>query len=193
MTDLPKPAQQNGRVFVLSGPTAVGKGTVVSLLKQRYPQLLVSISATTRPPRTGEVDGVHYYFISDEKFDDLVANDGLLEWALVHRTHRYGTLRETVEQGAAEGKVVLLEIDLQGARQVRSTMPDAVQIFLKPPSWQELVARLKGRGTETEEQQLNRLETAKVELAAESEFDHCVVNDDLSQTVDTLADLMGLA
>lgn len=177
---------------VLAGPTAVGKGTVVQSLRARHPQLVVSVSATTRAPRPGEIDGVHYHFLSDAQFDDLVASGGMLEWAVVHGHHRYGTPRGPVEDALARGEDVLLEIDLDGARQVRQSMPDAHFVFLAPPSWEVLVARLEGRGTENEEERRRRLETAKVELAAEEEFDVTVTNDDLDTAVIELAQLMGL-
>lgn len=180
------------RVFVVSGPTAVGKGTVVARLKQRYPEVFVSVSATTRSPRPGEVDGVHYHFVTDDQFDELVAGDGLLEWALVHGSNRYGTPRSAVDEAVEQGRVVVLEIDLQGARQVRKTYPDAQQVFLEPPSWDELVRRLVGRGTETPEQQERRLITAKEELARAGEFDHVLVNTEIDQTVDDLVGLLGL-
>ncbi len=180
------------RVFVVSGPTAVGKGTVVARLKQRHPEVFVSVSATTRSPRPGEVDGVHYHFVTDEEFDEMAAHDGLLEWAVVHGTNRYGTPRGPVDQAVAEGRAVVLEIDLQGARQVRRTYPSAQQIFLEPPNWDELVRRLVGRGTETPEQQERRLETAREELARVEEFDHVVVNHEIDQTVDDLVGLLGL-
>lgn len=180
------------RLTVLAGPTAVGKGTVVQALRKLHPELVVSVSATTRPPRPGEVDGVHYRFLSDGEFDELIASDGMLEWATVHGRHRYGTPRGPVEDALARGERVLLEIDLDGARQVRASMPGARFIFLAPPSWGALVARLVGRGTENEEERLRRLETAKIELAAESEFDVTVINDDLDRTVSELAQVMGL-
>nr|WP_245725672.1 guanylate kinase [Propionibacterium cyclohexanicum] len=181
-----------GRVYVISGPTAVGKGTVVSRLQKLYPQIFVSVSATTRPPRPGEVDGVSYHFLDDRSFDQLLASGGLLEWATVHGAARYGTPREPVERAVAQGRRVVLEIDLQGARQVRESYPKAVQIFLAPPSWDELIRRLRGRGTETPAQQARRLRTAREELAAESEFDHVVVNDEVQKTIDELVGLMGL-
>lgn len=180
------------RVFVISGPSGVGKGTVVARLVELYPDLMVSVSATTRSPRPGEIPGESYIFTSDATFDSLVASDGLLEWALVHGTARYGTPRAPVEAAVEAGRTVILEIELQGARQVRQTYPAAVHIFLAPPSWAELVSRLAGRGTETADQQARRLQTARVELAAEGEFDHVVVNRDVDQTVAELADLMGL-
>jgi len=180
------------RVSVIAGPTGVGKGTVVSRLRVLHPEVFVSISATTRPPRPGEVDGVHYYFVDDDTFDELVASDGLLEWALVHGSARYGTPRSPVEEAVAAGRVVILEIDIQGARQVRHTYPAAQQIFVAPPSWEELVQRLAGRGTETADQQARRLETARVEMQAASEFDHVVVNGDVEETVRDLVALLGL-
>src|SRR6478609_5292482 len=159
------------RLTVVSGPTAVGKGTVVGRLSREHPELFVSVSATTRPPRPGEVDGQHYLFVTEQEFDDMVAADALLEWAVVHGRHRYGTPRAPVLRALAEGRPAILEIDLQGARQLRTTWPDAQFVFLAPPSWEELVRRLVGRGTETEEERTRRLDTATRELAAESEFD----------------------
>ncbi|NJC22443.1 guanylate kinase [Arthrobacter pigmenti] len=180
------------RLTVLAGPTAVGKGTVSTYIRDNYPEVALSVSATTRPPRPGEVEGVHYHFVSSEEFDALVESDQMLEWAHVHGRNRYGTLRRTVIDAMAEGKSVLLEIDLQGARQVKETMPEANFVFLAPPSWEEMVRRLVGRGTETAEEQQQRLETAKLELAAEPEFDHTVVNDNVQRAADELVSLMGL-
>ncbi|MGG5171342.1 guanylate kinase [Pseudarthrobacter sp. J1738] len=177
---------------VLAGPTAVGKGTVSTYIRDNYPQVWLSVSATTRAPRPGEIDGVHYFFKSAEEFDQLVADGQMLEWAVVHGQNRYGTLRSSVEDAVAAGKAVLLEIDLQGARQVKKAVPDARFVFLSPPSWDEMVRRLVGRGTETPEEQQRRLETAKLELAAEPEFDHTVVNDDVRRAADELVSLMGL-
>lgn len=153
---------------------------------------MVSVSATTRLARPGEVEGQSYFFVTDEQFDQLVETNGLLEWALVHGSARYGTPRHPVERAVAEGRVVVLEIELQGARQVRQSYPDACHIFLKPPSWDELRRRLAVRGTETAEQQARRLETAKVEMAAADEFDVVVVNRDVDDTVSELAAIMGL-
>ncbi|OZB47358.1 MAG: guanylate kinase [Cellulomonas sp. 14-74-6] len=180
------------RLTVLAGPTAVGKGTVSADVRARYPQVWLSVSATTRSPRPGEVDGVHYRFVSEAEFDRMVAAGELLEWAVVHGRHRYGTPRGPVEQRLAAGEPVLLEIDLQGARQVRESMPGARFVFLAPPSWDELVRRLVGRGTEDEAERERRLATARVELAAEPEFDHVIVNDDVHRATDELLTVMGV-
>ena len=180
------------QLTVLAGPTAVGKGTVVAALRERYPHLLVSVSATTRNPRPGEVNGVHYYFVSPEEFDSMIEGGEMLEWALVHGTNKYGTPRGPVDAALAAGEPVLLEIDLAGARQVRANRPDAQFIFLAPPSWEELERRLLGRGTEGPEERERRLATARVEMDAASEFDHVVINDDIDRAVRELARLIGL-
>lgn len=178
------------RLTVLAGPTAVGKGTVAGYIRRHHPNIMLSISATTRAPRPGEIDGVHYYFVDDAEFDRLIRDDQLLEWATVHNSYRYGTPRRPVEKALAAGRNVLLEIDLQGARLVRQHMPEARLVFLAPPSWDELVRRLRGRGTESAEEQARRLRTAKVELAAESEFDAVVVNDDVARAAARVVDLI---
>jgi guanylate kinase len=170
----------------------VGKGTVVQALSAKHRELWVSVSATTRPPRPAEVDGVHYHFVSDADFDQLVATDGLLEWAVVHGKERYGTPAAPVRAAVAAGRRVILEIDLQGARQVRTRIPEARLVFIAPPDEATLRKRLVGRGTETPEQMERRLRTAEAELAAADEFDHVVVNDDLGTTVAELVDLLGL-
>ena len=180
------------RLVVLAGPTAVGKGSVAAAVRERHPDVWISVSATTRPPRPGERDGVHYFFVSDDEFDAMVDRGDLLEWAVVHRAARYGTPRGPVEEALAAGRPALLEIDLQGARQVRSTMPGALFVFLKPPSWDELVRRLVGRGTESESERRRRLETAREELAAEREFDVTVVNHEIHAAADELVALMML-
>ena len=177
---------------MLAGPTAVGKGTVSADIRQRYPQIWLSVSVTTRPARPGESDGTHYHFVDETEFDRMVAADELLEWAVVHGRHRYGTPRRAVEQALAEGRAALLEIDLQGARQVRRSMPAARLVFLAPPSREELVRRLVGRGTETEEERTRRLRTADLELAAAPEFDLTIVNDDVQRAADELVSWMGL-
>jgi guanylate kinase len=179
-----------GRLTVLAGPTAVGKGTVAAYVREHHPDVWISVSATTRRPRPGEVHGRHYWFVSDAEFDRMVADDELLEWAVVHGTARYGTPRRPVAQALATGRPALLEIDLQGARQVRQRMPEALFVFLKPPSWEELVRRLVGRGTETPEERARRLETAREELAAETEFDATVVNTEVHLAAEELVALM---
>jgi guanylate kinase len=181
-----------GDVTVISGPTAVGKGTVVRALRRQHPQLWVSVSATTRAPRPGEVDGEHYLFVTETEFDELVAADGLLEWALVHGSDRYGTPAAPVRAAVAAGRRVILEIEVQGARQVKQRLPEVRTVFIAPPSWQALKDRLVGRGTETPEQMARRLRTAETELAIASDFDHVVVNDDLGSAVAELVVLLGL-
>jgi len=166
------------RLVVLSGPSGVGKSTVIQRLRSERPEVWLSVSATTRAPRPGETDGVEYFFVSPEGFDALVASGGMLEWA-EFAGHRYGTPRGPVEERLAAGLPVLLEIELQGARQVRAAMPAALLVFLAPPTWDDLVSRLVGRGTETPDVIERRLATARVELAAQSEFDVVLVNDDL--------------
>lgn len=183
-------APVQGRLTVLAGPTAVGKGTVAAEVRRRHPEVWISVSATTRKPRPGEVHGRHYWFVSEEEFDELVATGQLLEWAVVHKGARYGTPRKPVEEALAEGRPALLEIDLQGARQVRKTMPEALFVFLAPPSWEELVRRLVGRGTETPEERERRLETAREELAAEAEFDVTVVNTEVHAASEELVALI---
>jgi len=180
------------RLTVLAGPTAVGKGTVSADIRSRYPEVWLSVSATTRDRRPGEVHGVHYHFVSHDRFDEMVAAGEMLEWAVVHGVNRYGTPRKAVDQALREGRPALLEIDLQGARQVRETMPDAFFVFLAPPSWDELVRRLVGRGTEGTQERERRLVTARVELAAEREFDKTIVNDDVHRATDELVQCMGL-
>ncbi len=186
------PAPHPSRLTVLAGPTAVGKGTVSADIRARYPEVWLSVSATTRAPRPGEVDGVHYHFVGTEAFARMVAEGELLEWAVVHGRNSYGTPRGPVLERLAEGRPALLEIDLAGARQVRLAMPEARFVFLAPPSWDELVRRLVGRGTEDAEERERRLATARVELAAEREFDHVIVNDDVHRATDELIEVMGL-
>lgn len=183
-------AAEPSRLVVLAGPTAVGKGTVSAYIRTHYPEIELSVSATTRAPRPGEIDGVHYYFVSDAEFDRMIGAGELLEWAVVHNTYRYGTPRQPIERALDAGGLVLLEIDLQGARQVRAAMPDALLVFLLPPTWEELVRRLIGRGTESAEEQQRRLETAKTELAAQNEFDARVVNREVSQAAAEVVELM---
>lgn len=180
------PAAARGRLTVLAGPTAVGKGTVSADVRKRYPDVWLSTSVTTRNQRPGEIDGVHYHFISEAEFADLEQSGELLEWAVVHGQNKYGTPRQPVLDVLAQGRPALLEIDLQGARKVRETMPDARFVFLAPPSWEELTRRLTGRGTESAEEQERRLATARVELAAASEFDITIINDEVERATDEL-------
>ncbi len=183
-------AEGPSRLVVLAGPTAVGKGTVAADVREHHPEIFLSISATTRAPRPGEVHGVHYWFVSEAEFDAMIRDGQLLEWAVVHGAAHYGTPRGPVEEALAAGRPALLEIDLQGARQVKATMPEALFVFLKPPSWEELVRRLVGRGTETEEERTRRLETAVEELSAEAEFDVTIVNHEVHDAAEELVALM---
>ncbi len=178
------------KLLVLAGPTAVGKGTVAAHIVQHHPEIVLSVSATTRKPRPGEENGVAYYFLTEDEFDGLVASGQMLEYAVVHGKHRYGTPRGPVEAAMNDGHPVLLEIDIQGARQVKSAMPEAVSVFLAPPSWDELVRRLQGRGTEGEEEMARRLATAEIELASQGEFDHVIVNEDVARCAEAVVELM---
>lgn len=180
----------DSRLVVLAGPTAVGKGTVATYIRENYPDVHLSVSATTRAPRPGEVEGVSYFFVSDEEFDRMIEANELLEYATVHNAYRYGTPRGPVDAAIAAGNSVLLEIDLQGARAVRRAMPEARLVFLLPPTWDELVRRLIGRGTEDSAEQARRLQTAKLELAAQGEFDYRVVNTDVGEAAREVVDLM---
>ena len=186
----PGNAPTRSRLIVLAGPTAVGKGTVAAAVRETHPEVWISVSATTRAPRPGEENGVHYWFVSDEEFDAMIEKGDLLEWAVVHKAARYGTPRGPVDLALASGHPAMLEIDLQGARQVRETMPEALFVFLKPPSWEELVRRLVGRGTETEEERTRRLVTAREELAAETEFDVTIENTEVNLAAEELVALM---
>ena len=180
----------SSRLVVLAGPTAVGKGTVASYVRTHFPDVWLSVSMTTRKPRPREVDGVHYHFVDDAEFERLREDGQFLEWAVVHGRAKYGTPRRPVEEALAAGRPALLEIDLQGARQVRQTMPEALFVFLAPPTWEELVRRLVGRGTEDEEEREARLATARGELAAAQEFDVTVLNDDVRRAAEELVSLM---
>jgi len=170
---------------VIAGPSGVGKGTIVRRLVQRLPRLRVSVSATTRPPRPAERDGVDYRFVSDEEFSRLIADGELLEWAEVFG-HRYGTPAAPVREALARGEDVVLEIDVQGAFQVRERDPSAVLVLIEPPSMAELERRLRERGTEDEARLAERLATAERELAERAAFDHVIVNDELERAVDRL-------
>ncbi|MEU5027466.1 MULTISPECIES: guanylate kinase [Streptomyces] len=185
----PVPPDARPRLTVLSGPSGVGKSTVVAHMRKAHPEVWLSVSATTRKPRPGERHGVQYFFVDDGEFDKLIANGELLEWA-EFAGNRYGTPREAVQNRLAAGESVLLEIDLQGARQVRDSMPEAQLVFLAPPSWEELVRRLTGRGTEPPEVIERRLEAARTELAAEPEFDTTLVNTSVEDVAQELLTLM---
>ena len=178
------------QLIVLAGPTAVGKGTVVRYILEHYPNVHLSVSATTRAPRPGEIEGQSYYFLSHEEFDKMIAAGEMLEYAVVHGQNKYGTPKQPVLAALDAGKQVILEIDIQGARQVKQSLPEAKLVFIAPPSWDELVNRLQGRGTESSEEQARRLETAKLELAAQSEFDYVVINDEVARCASEVVDLM---
>ncbi|MDN5789683.1 MAG: guanylate kinase [Micrococcales bacterium] len=179
-----------GRLTVLAGPTAVGKGTIADYVRTHFPGVWFSVSMTTRRPRPDEVDGVHYHFVDDQEFDRLVAAGEFLEHAVVHGVAKYGTPRGPVERALREGRDALLEIDLQGARQVKEAMPEALFVFLEPPDWDELVRRLVRRGTENQPDRRRRLETARREMASRTEFDEVVVNDDVRRASEELVSLM---
>lgn len=186
-----EPVTGRGRLVVLAGPSAVGKSTVVRVLRERVPNLLFSVSATTRDPRPGEVHGQDYYFVTRPEFDRMIDDGELLEWADIHGgLQRSGTPADPVNEALAAGRPVLVEVDLAGARAVRAAMPEAVLAFLAPPSWEVLVERLTGRGTETDEVVARRLETARTELSARDEFDHVIVNDEVDRACDELVSLL---
>ena len=190
MTSSDSPAAPKRRLVVLAGPTAVGKGTVAAYVRANFAEVWLSVSVTTRKPRPGEIDGRHYHFVDDEQFDRMRDGGEFLEWAVVHGRARYATPRLPVLEALAAGRKALLEIDLQGARQVRAQMPEALFVFLAPPSWDELVRRLVGRGTESEEEREVRLTTARLELAAAREFDVTIVNDNVLRASEELVSLM---
>jgi guanylate kinase len=182
---------RRGRLIVLAGPSGVGKTSIVAALRRQLPELFFSVSATTRDPRPGEVDGVHYRFVGPAGFDELLARGELLEWAEIHGgLQRSGTPRAPVELALAQGRPVLVEVDLAGARALKATLPEAVTVFVEPPSFAELERRLRERDTESPAQFARRLETAREELAARSEFDVELVNDDVEDVAARLVDLL---
>ena len=178
-----------GNLFVVSGPSGAGKGTLLSQVIERIPDAWVSVSATTRSPRPGEIEGVHYFFLDTDHFKSLVEQDGFLEWAQVHDNY-YGTLKQSVIDHMNAGDQVILEIDVQGALQVRKALPEAHLVFIEPPSLEELERRLRQRGTETDDVISSRMKTAEVELAQKMEYDVQVVNDDLERAVDELVEVI---
>ena len=184
---------KRGHLIVIAGPAAVGKGTVVSRIRELLPNIHLSVSATTRPPRPGEVDGEHYFFVSNEKFDSLVSGKEMLEWALVHGLNRYGTPRKPILEALEKGQDIILEIDVQGAKQIKTKLPEAILIFLLPPSWDELVRRLSGRGTESDAEQARRLATAKEEYAARDDFDFQIVNQNVNEAAEAVVNLLSEA
>ncbi len=184
------PSRGNGPLIIIAGPTAVGKATVLAQVRQIRPEFVMSVSATTRARRPGERNGVDYFFVSEEEFDRLVARGELLEWATVHGRHRYGTPRGPVREQQRGGHTVLLEIDLQGARQIRESGEEALFIFIAPPTFNALVERLESRGTEDDEERQRRLATAVEELSAKEEFDAVVVNDQVDQAARDVVDLI---
>ncbi len=178
-----------GKLVVLTGPSGVGKGTLLRSLLQRHPELYVSVSATTRTPRLGEIDGKDYYFVSRDKFEQMVASGELLEWA-EFAGNCYGTPRAPVEENIRQGKWVILEIELQGARQIRQTFPEALRIFILPPSLPELEYRIRNRGQDTEEAISRRLKRAQEEIDAASEFDIQIINDDFEKALEGIEDTL---
>ena len=183
--DLSIPSLPLGRVVVFAGPSGVGKGTILRSLLANHSELHLSISATTRMPRPGEKDGEHYYFLTRSLFEDWIAQGKLLEWA-EYAGHYYGTPRQPVMDQLNNGKIVILEIELEGARQVRKTFPDALQIFILPPSFAALEQRLKNRSQDSPEAIVKRLERAQIELAAAEEFDLQIINDSLAEAIEAL-------
>jgi len=178
-------------VVVLSGPSAVGKSTVVRCLRDRVPDLHFSVSVTTRAPRPGEVEGFDYSFVTTERFQQLIDDGALLEWAEIHGgLHRSGTPVAPIRAATAAGQPVLIEVDLAGARAVKKAMPEVITVFLAPPSWEELESRLSGRGTETADVMARRLATARAELAAQADFDKVVVNSQLESACAELVSLL---
>jgi len=180
-----------GNLTVLTGPSGVGKGTIVRKILENHSDVWLSISATTRQPRCGEIDGEHYFFLEKKNFQEIISKNGFLEWASFSNNF-YGTPKKMVKEKIDKGTNVLLEIELEGARQIRKTFPEALQIFLAPPNLAELEKRIRGRGTESEEAIRDRLSIAKKELIAKKEFDAVVINKDVESAFKEIESLMGL-
>jgi len=177
------------KVFVISGPSGAGKGTLTDELLKRVPSLTRSVSATTRKPRPGEVNGVDYYFLDEDEFKDRIFQGGFLEWAMVHGNY-YGTLKSVVKEEFSSGKDVVMVIDVQGAASIKEKMPEAVRIFIEPPSIAELVQRLKLRNTETTAELQERLKNAETEMGLAGNYDYVVINDDVERAVDELVGIV---
>ncbi|MEE4022964.1 guanylate kinase [Gordonia sp. PKS22-38] len=187
----PRSTPPRGRLVVLVGPSAVGKSTVVAKVRELLPEMFFSVSATTRDPRPGEVDGRDYHFVESAEFDRMIADDEMLEWAEIHGgLQRSGTPKSPVLEAMERGLPVLVEVDLVGARNVVRRLPEATSVFLAPPTWDDLVARLSGRGTESADAVARRLETARTEMAAQDEFDHVLVNREVDQVASELVSLL---
>lgn len=185
----PHRALQSAPIVVVAGPSGVGKGTIIAWVREHKPDVWLSVSATTRLPRPGEIDGVNYHYLAPERFDAMVQAGEFLEWA-EYAGNRYGTPIAPLLEHARSGQPVLLELELQGARQVRERLPEATLVFIAPPSWDELVRRLTGRGTETADVVEHRLATAREEMAAEPEFDRTIVNETVESAGQALIDLL---
>ncbi len=180
-----------GNLTVITGPSGVGKGTIVRKILDNHSDVWLSISATTRKPRSGEIDGQHYFFLDKKDFQEIIDKEGFLEWASFSNNF-YGTPKKIVKEKIEQGTNVLLEIELEGARQIRKSFPEALQIFLAPPNLSELEKRIRGRGTESEEAIIDRLAIAKNELIAKQEFDAVVINKDIKKAFTEIEGLMGL-
>ena len=180
-----------GNLTVLTGPSGVGKGTIVKKILDSHSDVWLSISATTRKPRIGEIEGQHYFFLEKKNFQEIIDKEGFLEWASFSNNF-YGTPKKIVNEKIEQGNNVLLEIELEGARQIRKSFPEALQIFLAPPNLSELEKRIRGRGTETEDAIRNRLAIANKELIAKKEFDAVVINEDIEKAFMEIEGLMGL-
>jgi guanylate kinase len=179
-----------GKLVVLAGPSGVGKGTIAKYILENFPGFRISVSATTRNPRPDEVHGQHYFFVSKQDFEAKIDSGEMLEWARVHGQHYYGTPKTPVLEAISKGDRVILEIDIQGARQVKAAHPDAITIFIAPPSFDELVARLEGRGTESASEKAKRLQTARIELDSAGEFDFVVINNEVARCAQEVVELL---